>query len=307
MPRYFRFQSWITAALIACGLAVPFVLPAQGVIDKLPDEDSFARASGKNVQPFFEGWQQLPDGRIAMWFGYLNRNYEEQPDIPIGPDNKFDLREDMGQPTHFYPRRNLFVFKVELPKDWDKEKRVVWTLTCNGRTSTANGWLQPEWEVDDGVIQMNIGPGGAPPVDPPNAAPKITGSGDQTIDLGKSAQLAVSATDDGIPKPRVRPTQSANNGAARMPLPAGAAPAPRAQLGLRVRWILYRAPAEGGAVTFEPDATRPVVGGQTADLTTEARFSAPGAYWLRAIASDGLLETPYDVRVTVRRPSAAAR
>ena len=306
MQRCVRLQSWITAALLTSGLAVSVLVQAQGVIDKLPDEDSFARASGKNVQPFFEGWQQLPDGHIAMWFGYLNRNYEEQPDILIGPNNKFDLREDMGQPTHFYPRRNLFVFKVELPKDWDKEKRLVWTLTCNGRTSTANGWLQPEWEVDDGVIQMNIGPGGAPPVDPPNAAPKITGSGDQTIDFGKSAKLAISASDDGIPKPRARSTQSANNGPGR-PLPAGAAPAPRAQLGLRVRWILYRAPADGGAVTFEPDTTRPVVGGQTADLTTEATFSAPGTYWLRAIASDGLLETPYDVKVTVRRTTSGSR
>jgi hypothetical protein len=295
-------KSWVMVGLLAAGL-----LQAQGVIDKLPDEDSFARASGKNVQPFFEGWQQLADGRLVMWFGYLNRNYEEQPDIPIGADNKFDLREDMGQPTHFYPRRNLFVFQVELPKDWDKEKRLVWTLTCNGRTSTANGWLQPEWEIDDGVIQMNIGPGGAPPVDPPNAAPKITGGGDQTIDLGKSAKLIVSASDDGIPKPRARSTQSATNSAARMPLPAGAAPAPRAQLGLRIRWILYRAPVEGGEVTFESDATRAVVGGQAADLTTEAKFSAPGSYWLRAIASDGLLETPYDVKVTVRRPAAASR
>jgi hypothetical protein len=306
MQRYSVFPSWSIVALLAVGVGVPLALDAQGVIDRLPDEDSFARASGKNVQPFFEGWQQLADGRIVMWFGYLNRNYEEQPDIPIGPDNKFDLLEDLGQPTHFYPRRNLFVFKVELPKNWDKEKRLTWTLTCNGRTSTANGWLQPEWEVDDGVIQMNIGPGGAPPVDPPNAAPKITGSGDQTIDLGKSARLAVSTTDDGIPKARSRSAQSANN-AARMPLPAAAAPAPRAQLGLRIRWILYRAPAEGGQVTFEPDVTRPVVGGQAADLTTETTFSAPGTYWLRAIASDGLLETPYDVKVTVRRPNPASR
>jgi hypothetical protein len=301
-----RLQNWTTLALLAAGLELPLALHAQGVIDRLPDEDSFARASGKNVQPFFEGWQQLADGHIVMWFGYLNRNYEEQPDIPMGADNRFDLREDLGQPTHFYPRRNLFVFKVDLPKDWDKEKRLIWTLTCNGRTSTANGWLQPEWEVDDGVIQMNIGPGGAPPVDPPNSAPKITGSGDQTIELGKSVKLAASATDDGIPKPRNRSTQSANN-PPRMPLPAGAAPAPRAQLGLRIRWILYRAPAEGGEVTFEPDATRPVIGGQTADLATEATFSAPGIYWLRAIASDGLLETPYDLKVTVRRPGSASR
>src|ERR1700694_298918 len=98
MQRCVRFQGWITAALPTSGLAVSLVLQAQGVIDKLPDDDSFARASGKNVQPFFEGWQQLPDGRIVMWFGYLNRNFQEQVDVPVGTNNKLDLRTDMGQP-----------------------------------------------------------------------------------------------------------------------------------------------------------------------------------------------------------------
>ncbi|MBZ5610349.1 MAG: hypothetical protein LAP38_18965 [Acidobacteriia bacterium] len=301
--RSFRFLA--PALLIAMGGASAR-LCAQKVIDQLPDEANFSRAAGQHVQPFFEGWQRMPDGHIVMWFGYFNRNFEEQPDVPIGPNNKFDLRADLGQPAHFYPRRHLFVFKVDVPSDWDQEKRLTWTLTVNGQTSTANGWLQPQWEVDDGVIQMNIGPGGAPPVDPPNAAPKVTGSGDQTTVLGKPVKLTVSATDDGIPKPRVRANRPANATAAgasppRMPLPPGATPTPRAQLGLRIRWMLYRAPAEGGKVAFEPESTRPVSGGQTAELTTEATFSAPGIYWLRAIASDGLLETPYDVKVTVAR------
>jgi len=286
---------------LAAGLALPVWLCGQPprVIDQLPDEDSFAHGAGKIVQPFFEGWQPMPDGHVAMWFGYLNLNYEEQPDIPIGANNKFDLREDMGQPTHFYPRRHLFVFKVDLPKDWDKDKHLVWTVTVNGHAASANGWLQPEWEVDEGVMQMNIGPGGAPPVDPPNQAPKITGSGDQAAQVGKPLSLAVSATDDGIPKPRNRSSAAAS--APRPPLPPGATPAPRAQLGLRIRWEVYRAPASGGVVSFEPESNRPVLGGQSSELATQATFSAPGVYWLRAVASDGMLETPYDVKVTVSR------
>src|SRR5262249_578848 len=162
-------------------------------------------------------------------------------------------REDMGQPTHFYTRRRLFVFKVGIPDDWPLDKRLTWTLTANGRTSAANGWLQPEWEVDEGVMQMNIGPGGAPPVDPPNAAPRISVNGDTTVQTGRPLSLTASATDDGIPVPRnLNRNAVANNpSTSRAPLPSGAVATPRAQIGLRIRWILYRAPDGGGRVMFE--------------------------------------------------------
>ena len=87
---------------------------------------------GQNVGPVFEGWEPNPDGTYSMVFGYLNRNYQEEVDIPIGPNNTIDPGGDRGQPTHFYPRRQRFVFKVVAPKDWDKERRVVWTLTSYG-------------------------------------------------------------------------------------------------------------------------------------------------------------------------------
>ena len=35
---------------------------------------------------------------------------------------------DRGQPTHFYPRRQRFLFRVVVPKDWDKQQKVIWTL-----------------------------------------------------------------------------------------------------------------------------------------------------------------------------------
>jgi hypothetical protein len=213
-----------------------------------------------------------------MYFGYLNRNYEEQIDVPIGPNNSFDPGPDRGQPTHFVPRRQRFLFTVNLPKDWDPKRRVIWTLTANGKTEKAQGWLQPEWEVDAGVIQMNIGPGGAPPVDPPNTAPKITGSAAVTAAVSEKVTVTARATDDGVPKPR--------------PGRAGGPP-PR---GVAIRWMHYRG---AGKVTFSsPTAEAP--NGKPVESTTTVTFSAPGTYVLRAIASDGLLEGMHDVTATVK-------
>jgi hypothetical protein len=56
-------------------------------------------------------------------------------------------------------------------------------------------------------------------------------------------------------------------------------------------------------VTFDPD-NAPAVYGKRVDLTTKASFDAPGTYVLRAIASDGQLESIHEVTVTVN-PSAA--
>ena len=263
----------------------------------LPDDTQFGRAGGQNLQPFYEGWQRQADGQLVMWFGYLNRNFQEQLDVPVGPNNRFDLQADRGQPTHFYPRRSLFVFKVALPDNWPADKRLVWTVTAHGKTSVASGWMQPEWEVDDGVIQMNIGPGSAPP-DPPNHAPQIAVNADTTAVAGRPLKLMATASDDGIPKPRRRaPSVTPATAAPPMPLPPGAAPKPRAVVGLRVRWILYRGPA-GGSVSFGEESSKPTLGATAAELGTDVTFSIPGNYWLRAIATDGLLETPYDLKVT---------
>ena len=69
---------------------------------------------GQSIQPVFEGWSRNPDGSFDMWFGYLNRNYEERLNIAVGPDNGFN-GEDMGQPEFFETRRQQFAFKVNVP------------------------------------------------------------------------------------------------------------------------------------------------------------------------------------------------
>ena len=96
--------------------------------------------SGQGIAPVYEGYDMNPDGSFNMWFGYMNRNYEEEVDIPIGPDNNFEPGGDRGQPTHFMVRRHKDVFRVPVPKDFGSQK-LVWTLRAHGQTAQVSGSL----------------------------------------------------------------------------------------------------------------------------------------------------------------------
>ncbi len=189
---------------------------------------------------------------------------------------------DLGQPTHFYPRlSSRFLFKVVVPANWDKTQKVVWTLTSSGRTDQAKGWLQPEWELSEGVIVENMG-GGVP--DPDNKPPSVTIGPAQTITLPDKAALTATATDDGLPKPYRRSPSNPDRDSQ-----------PRRSRGVQIKWIQYRGP---GKVTFDPAASE-VVYGEPVTITSKMTFSAPGIYVLRAVADDGQLFTSHDVTVTV--------
>jgi len=110
---------------------------------------------GQDISPTYDGWEQNDDGSYSLYFGYFNRNLEEELDVPVGANNSFDGVADRGQPTHFYPSRKWWVFKVDVPASWPKEQRVTWTLVTHGKTNQAKGWLQPEWEVDKDLIAKN--------------------------------------------------------------------------------------------------------------------------------------------------------
>ena len=191
--------------------------------------------SGQNLQPVFEGWERNADGSFDMVFGYLNRNYEEHLNIPVGPDNYFEPGGlDQGQPTYFYPRRQRYSFRVRVPADWG-DRELVWTVTAHGQTDRAVGWLIPEQVIDDQVIAMNRSGGGAP--DEPNEPPSITlVEGDRrTTTVGEPLTLTVVVSDDGIPERRAAPNSRP--------------PGRRNARGLRAAWIHYRGP---GSVTFDP-------------------------------------------------------
>jgi len=239
-------------------------------------------ARGQDVSPTFEGWEPNADGSYSLYFGYYNRNSEEELDVPIGAANHFDGDADQGQPTHFYAGRRWFVFKRTVPKTWTQNDRLTWTLTTHGKTSVSKGWIQPEWEIDKALITKNS------PGDPflritnstPNAnnkLPEITASA-SAVSSGKTT-LTANATDDGIPKPG----------------PAGKG---RPE-GLQIRWITYRGPVKA---VIDPEIS-PVVYGQPLHFEASASFPAPGAYRLRAIVTDGSLFSTYDVDVTVGSPS----
>ena len=152
-------------------------------------------ASGQSVVPIFGGWAENPDGSFDLHFSYLNRNWVEEIDIPVGPDNNIQPAppgSDAGQPTHFLPRNNRWQFVVRVPADWGS-KELVWTLTSHGQTYRAYGVLKLEFVVDDFGIQHEF----ASDSTPGRQAPTLLVEGDtqRTVKVGQRVPLIASATD----------------------------------------------------------------------------------------------------------------
>jgi len=253
-------------------------------------------ATGQNVVPVFEGWERNADGSFNFVFGYMNRNYEEEVDVPVGAGNSLEPGGvDQGQPAHFYPRRQQYVFKVRVPKDWGK-KDLVWTLTSHGKTEKAYASLMPVWEIDVGTYQQNRGGPGelGEPDDPPTL--RVEGGAARAAAVGSALTLDAFVVDDG--KPSNRPSQSGSNARVEGPLRQAVVMLDRG-VRLGVIWVVYRGDAT--AVTFAPRKVAVVDG----KASTKVSFSKPGTYTLRAYADDGILLDMKDVTVTV--PPAAAR
>ena len=257
-----------------------------------PSESQIRYAAGQNVVPVFEGWERNADGSFNMVFGYMNRNYEEQVDIPVGPNNGIEPGGvDQNQPTHFYPRRQQFVFKVKVPKDWGK-KDLVWTLTSRGKTEKAYGTLLPFWEIDAGTYQQNRGGPGELGEEDEAPTAKLEGTAQRTIGVDSPLTLDAYVIDDG--RPSNRPSQSGSNPRVEGPLSQAVVKLDRG-MRLGVVWVVYRGDAR--AVTFSPVKAAVGEGGKA---STTVRFTAPGTYVLRGYADDGVLFDVVDVTVTVR-------
>jgi hypothetical protein len=200
--------------------------------------------SGEGVSPVYEGFDVNDDGTYNLWFGYMNKNFEEELDIPIGPDNTFEPGGDRGQPTHFAPRRHKDIVKVVVPKDFGKQK-IVWKVTVRGRSESIDGTLNPVWQIDrrrttrggnDDAIDSNTPPVAS--IQPP----------EQTIASGVRRRSAISATDDGRPRRHARRSR-------RLPpqLYAVPRPPPRAGGAAKVRWRPRpAASASNGSITGDP-------------------------------------------------------
>src|SRR5690242_2416307 len=244
-------------------------------------------SSGQDVVPVYEGWLRNPDGTFTFVFGYFNRNWKEELVMPAGPDNKLEPGEpDRGQPTYYLPRRQPWVFRVQVPKDWGQQE-LVWTITAHGRTEKAYAQLIPQYEMLERLIQThgNLNPG----EDDPNKPPSVSIAPVPPAGVPSSIRLTALVSDDGLPKPRPAPKPrpgsipQAQTNTAAGPRPPG----------LSVKWFEYRGPAK---VTFESAGPIAVSNGKA---VTTARFAEPGTYVLRATADDGALTTSTDVTITV--------
>ena len=106
------------------------------------------RDSGTSITGAFEGWYKNNDGTYSILVGYFNRNQKQTLDIPVGPDNHIDPGgPDLGQPTHFLPRRQWGVFTIKVPSDFGTRK-LTWTLVANRQTNVITMHLKPEWIVE---------------------------------------------------------------------------------------------------------------------------------------------------------------
>lgn len=284
--------AWLTLAVVICALSLPTA--AQPGAQR-----------GQFISPVYEGFMKNPDGSFDLLFGYFNRNWAEEIEVPIGPNNAIEPGgPDQAQPTYFLPRRNQFVFRVRVPADFGN-REVVWTLTSNGVTARAYGTLKLAYAVDETVIQANFsGATGFRSNDVVgNRAPslKIEGKRTRTVRGSEPVTLHAVVIDDGKPGLRTLP-------------PGGRGYLPNSATGLRLAWFLYRGP---GSVNFDPPQTkvwedrRPGANSPWAPgwkppqipsdnrWVVRATFGQPGTYVLRCLAHDGGLQTYEEVTVLV--------
>ena len=301
---------------------------------------SLSYSRGQNVSPAYEGWEIDPDGSKYFVFGYMNRNWEEEVDAPIGPDNSFNVGDaDQGQPTHFLPRRNRFIFRVPVPKSFSDKDEMVWTLTTKGKTEKAYASLRLDYQIDDVVRASEtgaLGAGSSSPEIRANKPPKVEVQGKKslTAKVGEPITISTIVTDDGIPKRRgsglagaavenegSRPDTAAVTSQSNPIRPNRATQPPTRvtvgkNVGLHLSWFVYRGT---GKVTFDPEQimawedTRAGANSPWAPVwvspmmppdgkvTVRVWFDEPGTYVLRSRADDGALTADGQVTVVVTK------
>ena len=319
------------ARVLLVALSVLALVPARASTGA----QSLTYSKGQNIAPAYEGWEQGADGIRYFLFGYMNRNWEEEIDVPVGPDNTFNVGgADQGQPTHFLPRRNRFVFKVRVPNGFGEKDELIWTLTSHGKTEKAYATLRQDYVVDDVVKASETGALGAGTSNPEirsNKPPvlRIEEIKTRRASAGQPLTLVAEVKDDGIPKPRdlsrvaaaqARAAEQSTAAPATSPRNPAMSPPTRVTVGknrgLHVSWFVYRG---AGKVTFDPpqikawEDTRAGANSPWAPLwaaphlpadgrlEVHVTFEEPGTYVLRCRADDGALLADEEITIDVVR------
>lgn len=299
------------------GIVLLLVVSSLAIVPQMARAETYA--SGQSVFPAYEGWERNEDGSFNLVFGYMNENWQEELNVPVGPENNFQPGgPDQGQPTRFLPRRNRFIFRVRVPKDFGN-KELVWTLTTRGRTEKAFGSLRPDLILENVDIMSETGALGAGTSNPEvraNKAPMMSVQGAKNRDakVGEVISLEGVVTDDGVPKAResARFREAVRAASVRPPV----RPTVAKGIGLHLSWFVYRG---AGTVSFEPSQIKvwedtrtganspwapywiapPVPEG--GKYVVKVTFSEPGTYILCGRADDGGLTTDQFVTFNVTR------
>lgn len=257
-------------------------------------------ASGQSVVPIFGGWIPNADGTFDLMFSYLNRNLQEELDIPIGPDNTISAPygPDAGQPTHFLPRNNRWQFAIHVPADFGS-KEVVWTLTSHGETLRAYAALRAGYVIDEFAIQHEYSADSTHGRVAPTL--KVEGGRERAVKVGQPVSLVATATDPNPPSKR-RGATMASYPAVVGPGAVGGAGTRDSVAALRFSWYVYRGDAK--QVVFNPRMPFKVwedlrggspwaPGWQPPPIPPDntwrytVNFKEPGTYMLRALAHNG--------------------
>ena len=258
----------MTQRLLLTALLVCAFLGAQQL--QVPLEPT--RESGQSVTGAFEGWFPNADGTFSLLVGYYNRNSKQEIDIPAGPDNKIEPGPAyQGQPTHFLTGRQWGVFTITVPKDFGVVRKLTWTITANGRSTSVPLNLKDLWEV-------------SPFIDATQNTPPFIGFDEKGpfVQGPKGQSLKMTAV---VGAPLTLPVWVADNASSVPGAFAQRTPA------VTVGWVKLRGP---GTVTFDPDRppaepatfAAPPKMGFSGKAVTKAIFSEPGDYVLRVVAND---------------------
>ncbi len=270
--------------------------------------------TGEAVYPAFEGFGPLKDGALTLLIGYFNRN-KEAVDVPIGPDNRIEPGgPDLGQPTHFLSGRQWGMFAISVPKDFGN-KKLTWTLTANGNTTSVSFWTNPQYWID---FYKNTANGNEPPrIKFSPTGPELSGPPREkfvqtlTAVVGTPLELTAWAADqpptivfeaEGGAAAAGRGGRAAAKPPANEPLPAiiggrvisalpagpggdGAAAAAR-RGDIQILWRKYRGPGDVKIANETINLENGHDAKKFVEAKTTATFSAPGTYWLRAQVND---------------------
>jgi hypothetical protein len=304
-----RLDRRITASSAAIALAVWAIAAAgEAQLPRPPLDLEPLGVRGEAIFPAFEGWGPDKSGEhLLLLLGYYNRNRNQEIVVPIGPDNRIEPDgPDYGQPTHFYNGRQHGVFAIRVPKDFGN-KRLTWSLTANGQTSTISFWTNPAYWINFYKHPANKN---EPPVirftptGPTMTGPPTEIALNLSASVGQRVPLTVWASDVPLQESPVEAELAAlirtataarapadtvaivggqvlgNRAAAPSAAPTGPPP------DVTVNWKKHRGP---GDVTFARERIPLVTERNPAavlEAATTATFGAPGEYVVRAQVND---------------------